>query len=53
METIACHVVFWGQWLLPAAFGMYTGWLLIATVVNIASWLVSVNWQGFGIAAEV
>lgn len=40
------------QWLLPAAFGMYTGWLLIATVVNIASWLVSVNWQGFGIQAE-
>jgi hypothetical protein len=23
------------QWLLPAAFGMCTGWLLIATVVNI------------------
>ena len=40
------------QWLLPAAFGMYTGWLLIATVVNISSWLVSVNWQGFGIQAE-
>ncbi|WP_414733949.1 tryptophan-rich sensory protein [Acetobacterium carbinolicum] len=40
------------QWLLPAAFGMYTGWLLIATVVNIASWLVSINWQGFGIAAD-
>lgn len=40
------------QWLLPAAFGMYTGWLLIATVVNISSWLVSINWQGFGLAAE-
>lgn len=41
------------QWLLPAAFGMYTGWLLIATVVNISSWLVSIDWQGFGIAADV
>lgn len=41
------------QWLLPAAFGMYTGWLLIATVVNISSWLVSISWQGFGIAADV
>lgn len=40
------------QWLLSAAFGMYTGWLLIATVVNISSWLVSINWQGFGIHAE-
>jgi len=41
------------QWLLPAAFGMYTGWLLIATVVNISSWLVSIDWQGFGIAPDV
>lgn len=41
------------QWLLPVAFGMYSGWLLIATVVNIASWLVSINWQGLGIAADV
>lgn len=41
------------QWLLAAAFGMYTGWLLIATVVNISSWLVSIDWQGFGIAADV
>ena len=41
------------QWLLPAAFGMYSGWLLIATVVNIASWLVSINWQGLGIAADI
>jgi hypothetical protein len=41
------------QWLLPAAFGMYSGWLLIATVVNIASWLVSIDWQGLGIAPDV
>ncbi|MGV8907017.1 MAG: TspO/MBR family protein [Acetobacterium sp.] len=40
------------QWLLPTAFGMYTGWLLIASVVNISAWLVSVNWQGFGIRAD-
>ncbi|OXS25706.1 MAG: hypothetical protein BI182_16535 [Acetobacterium sp. MES1] len=41
------------QWLLPAAFGMYSGWLLIATVVNVASWLVSIGWQGLGIAPDV
>ena len=41
------------QWLLPAAFGMYTGWLLIATVVNISSWLVSIDWKGLGIAPDV
>lgn len=41
------------SWLLPTAFGMYAGWLLIATVVNIAAFLVSIDWQGFGIEAEV
>ncbi|WKY42808.1 tryptophan-rich sensory protein [Eubacteriaceae bacterium ES2] len=41
------------SWLLPSAFGMYAGWLLIATVVNIAAFLISINWQGFGIGAEI
>ena len=41
------------HWLLPAAFGMYAGWLLIATVVNTAAWLVKVEWGGFGISAEI
>ncbi len=41
------------RWLLPAAFGMYSGWLLIATVVNVAAWLVKVGWDGFGISPEI
>ncbi|MEE4195089.1 MAG: tryptophan-rich sensory protein [Anaerolineae bacterium] len=41
------------RWLLPLAFGLYTGWLFIATVVNIAAALVKLNWDGFGIAASV
>ena len=40
------------RWLLPAAFGMYAGWLLIATVVNTAAWLVMIEWGGFGIMPE-
>jgi hypothetical protein len=40
------------RWLLPAAFGMYAGWLLIATVVNTAAWLVMIEWSGFGITPE-
>ncbi|MDK2942618.1 MAG: translocator protein [Acetobacterium sp.] len=40
------------HWLIPAAFGMYTGWLLIASVVNTAAWLVKIQWQGFGILPE-
>ncbi len=38
------------RWLLPLTFGIYTGWLFIATVVNIAAALVKLNWNGFGIA---
>ncbi|MBS3811013.1 MAG: tryptophan-rich sensory protein [Halanaerobiales bacterium] len=40
------------RWLLPIAFGLYSGWLFIATVVNIAAWLVKIGWGRFGIAAE-
>jgi hypothetical protein len=38
--------------LLPLTFGLYTGWLFIATVVNIAAALVKLKWDGFGIAHE-
>lgn len=40
------------RWLLASTFGLYSGWLLIATVVNIAAWLVKLGWSGFGIADE-
>ena len=39
--------------LLPLTFGTYTGWLLIATVVNVAAALVKLKWNGFGIAPEI
>lgn len=41
------------RFLLPLAFGLYTGWLMIATVVNIAAALVKVQWSGFGIDHEI
>lgn len=41
------------RWLLPLTFGLYTGWLIIATVVNIATALVKAKWNGFGISPEV
>jgi hypothetical protein len=40
------------RWLLPLSFGLYNGWLVIATVVNISAALVKLNWDGFGVAAE-
>jgi translocator protein len=41
------------HWLLPLTFGVYTGWLFIATVVNIAAALVKLQWNGFGIADDM
>ncbi len=38
--------------LLPLTFGLYTGWVFIATVVNIAATLVKAKWNGFGIAPD-
>jgi translocator protein len=40
------------HFLLPLTFGIYTGWLLIATVVNISAWLVRIKWAGFGLSNE-
>ncbi|RPA56962.1 tryptophan-rich sensory protein [Aerococcus agrisoli] len=34
-------------------FGLHTGWLLIASVVNVAAFLVQINWSGFGISDTI
>lgn len=39
-----------GQFLIPLTFGMYTGWLFIATVVNISATLVKLNWNRFSLS---
>ena len=41
------------NWLLPLTFGMYGGWLFIATVVNIAATLVKLKWDGFGLSENI
>lgn len=40
-------------WLLPVTFGLYSGWLLIASVVNIAAFLVKLDWTGLGLSPEI
>ena len=37
----------------PLAFGMYAGWVLIATVLNVAVALVQVKWNGFGLSEDI
>lgn len=40
-------------WLVAVPFSVYFGWLTVATVANITVWLVSVGWNGFGIAPYI
>ena len=40
------------RFLLPLTFGLYTGWLFIATVVNVAVTLVKLKWDGFGLSQD-
>lgn len=39
--------------LAPLTFGIYTGWLFIATVVNIAAALVKIKWTAFNMEPEI
>jgi hypothetical protein len=34
-------------------FSVYLGWITVATVANATALLVTLNWNGFGVAAEV
>lgn len=37
------------KWLLKLPFSIYFGWITVATIANVTTFLVSVNWNGFGI----
>ena len=38
--------------LIKASFGVYLGWICIATIANAVTLLVHYNWQGFGLSEE-
>ncbi len=38
-------------WSVDLPFSIYLGWITVATVANITSWLYSIEWNGFGISA--
>ncbi|MGI6157504.1 MAG: TspO/MBR family protein [Saccharofermentanales bacterium] len=40
------------QWLFPLTVGLYAGWIFIATVVNIAAWLVNIEWGALGMSHD-
>ncbi len=37
--------------LLKAGFGVYLGWICIATIANVTTWLVSIGWNALGFSA--
>ncbi|MFX1254824.1 MAG: hypothetical protein ACFFCZ_24645 [Promethearchaeota archaeon] len=34
-------------------FSVYIGWITVATIANVTAFLVSINWDGFGIPEEI
>jgi len=38
--------------IIKAAFGVYLGWICIATIANVTALLVNYNWGGFGLQNE-
>lgn len=40
-------------WSVDVPFGLYLGWISVATVANISDWLYLVGWNGFGISAQM
>jgi hypothetical protein len=39
--------------IIKVSFGIYLGWICIATIANITALLVNSNWNGFGISDEL
>lgn len=39
--------------LLSLPFVIYSGWVTVASVANVSSYLVKINWNGFGVSAEI
>ena len=41
------------RWSVDIPFSVYLGWITVATVANITSWLYSIDWNGFGVSAPI
>lgn len=39
--------------IIKASFGIYLGWICIATIANVTALLVVLNWNGFNISEEI
>lgn len=41
------------DWMMRLAFGIYIGWICLATIANITALLVALSWTGFGISEQI
>lgn len=39
----------WEKFVIATPFSIYFGWITVATIANITTWLVSIGWNGFGL----
>lgn len=37
------------RWCIDIPFGLYLGWISVATIANVSDWLYWVHWNGFGL----
>lgn len=52
LTLINLHIKDLPRGLLKATFGIYLGWICIATIANFTALLVDVGWGGFGISQQ-
>lgn len=41
------------KWSVDVPMSVYLGWITVATVANVTTWLYAINWDGWGIAPQV
>lgn len=41
------------KYMVHMPFSIYLGWICIATIANVTTWLVSIKWSGWGISSEI
>jgi len=46
------HITHLPSGIVKASFGIYLGWICIATIANVTALLVHYNWNGFGLSEE-
>lgn len=41
------------KWIARAPFGLYFGWLTVASIANVSVWLTAIGWDGWGLDTQL